>query len=379
MSKVIYFSRLLPQEDKGGGSRRLLQIQEFLKRIHPQVELVHPWRSDLIPVEKMKQINTRSREKSFHSFPLPGMFINKWSEEHRGMIYRFREYCRVWLRSVPDLEKLDLAVMDDPIYFLPLFKKLIRRRVPVIAVCHNIESVVPGQVKKDRARELLEKELELLSQCRLVITISREEDVILRNFGITSRYMPYYPVESIQKRLLAIREKRRFTSKEDILMVGTSKNLPTREGMMRAASYWNEKRLEKAAGKLIVGGFFSEEYLASMPVGDSVEYHGTFSSEELDGVMEKVKACLCYQESGAGALTRICEMLTAGVPVLANTHAARSYYNMKGVYEFRELEELEEALKQIDAFAGEVPLPPAPDLSSLETAMKKILHRTVDI
>jgi hypothetical protein len=269
--------------------------------------------------------------------------------------------------------------MDDPIYFLPLFKKLIRRRIPVIAVCHNIESVVPGQVKKDRARELLEKELELLSQCRLVITISREEDVILRNFGITSRYMPYYPVESIQKRLLAIREKRRFTSKEDILMVGTSKNLPTREGMIRAASYWNEKRLDKAAGKLIAGGFFSEEYLTSMPVGDSVEYHGTFSNGDLDGWMEKVKACLCYQESGAGALTRICEMLTAGVPVLANTHAARSYYNMKGVFEFRELEELAEALKQIDAFDGEIPLPPAPDLSSLEAEMKKILHRTLGL
>jgi hypothetical protein len=373
MTKIIYFSRLLPQEDKGGGCRRLLQIQEFLKRIHPQVELVHPWRSDLIPPEKEKKLYAQNRGKVFYSLPLPGVFINKWSDEHQGMIYRFHAYSRIWIHAVPDLGKLDLAVMDDPIYFLPLFKKLIRNRVPVIAVCHNIESVVPGQVRKNRAREVLEKELELLSQCRLVITISREEDVILRNFGITSRFMPYYPVESIEKRLLALREKRRYTSKEDILMVGTSKNLPTREGMMRAASYWKEKGLEKLAGKLIVGGFFSEEYLAAMPVGESVDYHGTFSREELDGVMEKVKACLCYQESGAGALTRICEMLIAGVPVLANTHAARSYYNVKGVYEFRQLDELEEALKQIEAFDGDIPLPPAPDLSALETELKKIM------
>jgi len=34
--------------------------------------------------------------------------------------------------------------------------------------------------------------------------------------------------------------------------------------------------------------------------------------------------------NGSGALTRICEMLCAGVPVLANTYTALSYYNMKG-------------------------------------------------
>lgn len=387
MNKIIYFSRLVPLRDRGGGCRRLLQIYDFLKKIVPQVELVHPWRNDLMPVETREKINIKSQSqgKSIHPFLMPGVFINnfmnKWSNNHQGMIYRFREYSRILIRAVTDLEKFDLAVMDDPIYFVPIFKKLIHCRIPVIAVCHNIESLVPWQVRKDQVNELFRKELELLSQCRLVITISREEDVILRNFGINSRFVPYYPVETIQKRLLAIRENRKNSSKSGILMIGNSKNLPTREGMTTAAHYWRQNHLEQIAGKLIIGGFHSETYLDNESVPGVMEFCGTLANDEFDQVMEKVKACLCYQENGAGALTRICEMLIAGVPVLASSHAARSYYNKKGVYEFREIGELAEVLKQInglDAFDEGIPLLSAPDYSFLEAEIKKI-SQSVDI
>jgi hypothetical protein len=67
-------------------------------------------------------------------------------------------------------------------------------------------------------------------------------------------------------------------------------------------------------------------------------------------------------------------MLIAGVPVLANTHAARSYYNMKGVLEFRELDELSEALKQADQFDGDISLPQAPDCAALSLAIQRILQ-----
>jgi len=60
--------------------------------------------------------------------------------------------------------------------------------------------------------------------------------------------------------------------------------------------------------------------------------------------MSSVKALLCYQNSGSGALTRICEMLIAGVPVIANSHAARSFYNKKGLIEFSVLEDIDSVL-----------------------------------
>jgi len=364
---MIYFSRFFPSTEKGGGSRRLLQAHDFLKKMVPHMELVYPGRPGFIPTEKSGKIKAKSEKKFFNSPLLPGAFINKWSPGQRGMIYRLREFSRLWLHTVPNLSKLELAVMDDPIYFMPLFKKLIRKGVPVVAVCHNIETLAASQVKKKWTMDLFKKELDILSQCRLVITISREEEVILKNFHIPARFIPYYPVEPIRKRLLDIRQKRLNTQKEGILMLGTLKNLPTKEGMLRAASFWRENHLEQIAGKLIIGGYFSQEYGDSFSGDESTEFHGTFSNEELDGLLCKVNACLCYQESGSGALTRICEMLMAGVPVLANSHAARSYYNTPGVFEFRDLSELENVLKlkQIDTGTTGIPIPQEPDTSWL--------------
>ena len=290
------------------------------------------------------------------------------------MVYRLRKFSEFWAQAVSELPELDLAILDDPIYFQPLFKKLLRLHIPVIAVCQNLEALSPRQVKKNRAPGLFRDELKLLSQCRSVITISREEDVLLNNFGIRSIFIPYHPVEPILGRLLAIRETRKHSSKEGILMVGTTRNPATREGVVRAASYWYQNCLDRAAGKLIIGGYKSESFFDPRPFGSSVDFRGTLTDEEMDRLLSRVKALLCYQESGAGALTRICEMLIAGVPVLANPHAARSYYHRKGVIEFRELDELGEALKQTDVFDGEIPLPQAPRISPLSLEIQRILH-----
>jgi len=266
-----------------------------------------------------------------------------------------------------------MAIIDDPIYFIPLFKKLLRLRIPVIASCQNLETLTANHVKKKYSLNFFKEELEVLAQCRLAITVSREEDVLLNNFGIPSLFLPYYPGEPILQRLLATRENRAKNAKDGFLAFGNAKNLQTREGMKNLGRYWRENHLEAVTGKLLVGGFKSNESFTPGQFGDSVEFLGTLPNEALDHILSRVKACICYQESGAGALTRICEMLIAGVPVLANSHAARSYYNLKGVFEFRELDDLEAALQQIDTFDNDIPVPPVPDTSHLISEIKKIM------
>jgi len=211
-----------------------------------------------------------------------------------------------------------------------------------------------------------------LSQCRLVITVSREEDVLLNNLGIPSLFIQYYPGEPIIQRLLALRENRIKNVKEGFLAAGNTGNLQTRQGLKKLCDYWQKNRLESFAGKLLLGGFRSNEFFTPGQFGSSVEFLGPMSNDSLDHILSQVKAFICYQENGAGSLTRICEMLIAGAPVLANSLAARSYYNMKGVSEFRELDDIGEALKQIDKYTGEIPVPPAPDVTSLSLKIQSI-------
>jgi dsDNA-specific endonuclease/ATPase MutS2 len=66
-------------------------------------------------------------------------------------------------------------------------------------------------------------------------------------------------------------------------------------------------------------------------------------------------------------------MLIANIPVLANTHAARSYYNRNGVIEFGKLKDLAGALKQAEKWNGKIPVSLAPDTSGLIAGIKKAL------
>ncbi len=373
--KALYFSRFMPHHEHGGGSRRLLQIHEILKTVFPGLQLISCSRGDRIPRLVRDEIVETSNRK-FLFAPTGGLpqVLRKWSLDKQRMAYRLEKFSKIWAASLRDTPQLDLAIMEDPIYFLPLFKEIRRLRIPIIAVCQNLEALSSAGSNIKRSLKLFREEMGILSQCRLVIVVSREEEVILKNLGIRSLYIPFYPVEPMRGSLLALRDSRKHNTREGILMFGSVKNLPTRKGLEKAALYWRQNRLEKTIGKLIIGGRKSEIYFDPRPYGDSVDFRGDLTDRERDDLLSRIKGFLCYQESGAGVLTRICEMLIAGIPVLANSHAARSYYNIKGVIEFRELTGLSEALKQIDALDGDIPIPLAPDIAHLSREIEKIFH-----
>ena len=61
---------------------------------------------------------------------------------------------------------------------------------------------------------------------------------------------------------------------------------------------------------------------------------GPLSNEAFDEQLASVGSIIIYQGKESGALTRINEALVAGVNVVANQYAARSYRNLDGVVEF---------------------------------------------
>jgi hypothetical protein len=373
-TQAIYFSRFKPNYNGGGGSRRMIQIHELFKKIVPDLHVFTNAGGDKNERKLKKKIRTDSERRDFLSPVRRSPSLRMWHDDHRTLAYRLQEFSKIWARAASGWQDCDLAIMDDPIYFAPLFKKLQRLRIPIVASCQNLETLAPNQVIKKRAFDFFLQELQLLSRCRLVITVSREEDVLLNNLGVPSLFIPYYPGEPTLQRLLAVRTERGQKAKQGFLAIGNAKNLQTREGLANLGRYWQGNHLDAVAGKLLLGGFKSDEFFSPGEFGDGVEFLGTLSNEALDHILSRVKACICYQESGSGALTRVGEMLIAGVPVLANAHAARSYYNMKGVIEFRELDQLREALKKTGEMDGTIPVPPAPDITSLALEMQKIIH-----
>lgn len=367
---VIYFTRFLPTCDRGGGSRRLMQILEVLNKVNGNCEIVSSQRLDRLRPGALRRYDAKPspRAARAHRF---------WSEQRRASACRLGEISREWSRQDRrEIRRWKLAIMDDPIYFVPLFEKLRRSGVPVIAVCHNLESLAPEQVAADPRRSLFKKEIELLAQCHMVITISREETFLLRNLGIQSFFFPYYPAEAIVKRLLRVREKREGTGKNGILLLGSALNLQTRQGMGKMIDFWDAEELSRKYGPLAVAGYGTGKYIGKAG-SRALEFLGDLANDELDGLLAGVRACLCYQEKGAGALTRIGEMLLANVPVLANSQAARSYYDRNGLSEFRGLPDLAAALEQTAGRDGVIPLPRPADAVALAAEFENVMSHNL--
>jgi glycosyltransferase involved in cell wall biosynthesis len=204
-----------------------------------------------------------------------------------------------------------------------------------------------------------------------VVTISREETVFLRNFGVDTLYFPYYPVKDIRERMMDICEKRKVTEKEDFLLIGTAHNPPTMKGMEQIISQWSSINKALEGARLLVAGYGSEP-LKELCDGQRVVFKGTLSDEDLDRILMRIKGCIAYQEDGSGALTKISEFLLAGIPVVANSHAARSYYDVPGVVEFAHVNDLGRALKTVYATTMTVRALAPPDSSFLAGRIKAL-------
>ncbi len=389
--KIIYFTRFMPDAGYGGGSRRMMQILEVLKDLAREkkytVEVLSSQRKDKINPKTWDKINAKSNKSNQpHSIHNKSYEYRYWSRTRRAPAFRLGEISRWWIRKIPELTdkpqdaeilRPALAVMDDPIYFFPLFERLKQCGIPVAAVCHNLETLAPTQVEPDPKRTLFIKELDLLQRSDLAITISREETALLLNIGAPVIFYPYFPAHKMILRLLKVREKRMKERKKGILLLGNALNLQTRQGMEKMIYHWHDRQLYKKEGKLIAAGFKTEEFLKE--VGEqykqAVDLRGTLSEEELDELLVKVKAALFYQEAGGGALTRITEMQLAQVLVLANSHAARSYYQLPGILEFRDLHDLEAVLDLVQFYNENdvIPKPIVPGSKFLYAAFEKLL------
>lgn len=296
-------------------------------------------------------------QKKFHPYR------DFWIDFYIDPGFRMKLMATDWIKTVKKRKDIDLAIIDDPLYFYPLVEYLGKTGIPIVALCQNIESLSYSQLKSKNQARLFDKEIDLFRRCSLVVTISREETILLRNFDIPALYFPYYPVTAIEERMLSIREKREQGSKENFLLVGNVGNKVTLDGMTAVIEYFKSQPQLLGKEKLLVAGYWSPQFL-KITGGPGIDILGDIPNGELDEILRQTRAMICYQEYGSGALTRIMEMLLAGVPVLANTHAARSYYHYRGVTEFTGLHDL----GRIILHPHDLPISPRTELAPPDSA-----------
>jgi hypothetical protein len=242
--------------------------------------------------------------------------------------------------------------------------------VAVVAFPHNLESLVPGQtdrvVGSDSVAKALEIEVKQLAKADLVVCISREEQWLLNAFGIAADFLPYFPTTEIESGLLAVRRMKLDVTPRRLLVLGSAGNPPTREGLLEIIP-----RLLRLRGnfphEIHVAGNETDVLRQQLDVG-SITFHGRLELNRLYELMASSDVAIVFQSRGSGALSRIPELLLAGVPVICNPHAARSAQHYDGVEIFDTDEELVSLLNR----RATIPCAPTRPVPAEERLIKRL-------
>ena len=143
--------------------------------------------------------------------------------------------------------------------------------------------------------------------------------------------------------------------------------------MRKTVEIWTQLALFRKIGPLRIAGFGTEELCKELHERpEAVEILGPLSQKELQDQLVQTRALLCYQDDGSGTLTRITEQLIAGVPVIANRHAARSHHGLPGLVEFECWDDFPSAIKALDTLHTGFPFPLPPDTSRLLDDLRRL-------
>lgn len=231
--------------------------------------------------------------------------------------------------------------------------------VPVVALPMNFEVWQRPEQQDFYSGEpmpaSLHREATFIARSDAVFCISREEQWYLANYGAAADYLPYLPPAGDRAPLAAIRSRRQAGAPAtgEVFAITTASNLRNREGLLALAALVRSLPADPGF-RLHVGGRGTAGLRDHFP-SDRCTFHGELSEEAMAGLMVRCQAGIVFQQVGTGALTRIPELLCAGVPVLANPHAARSFHGTAGVHVFHDAAGFSGLCRQ------PLPLPPAPE------------------
>jgi hypothetical protein len=346
MSGSIYtHSHFEPDEFSNGGCKRTAQIREILSK-------------NKIPFIVADFDPYQPKPKSLPSY-IKGIIHNKKISTNGRNDLNTGKFLKSFEQFVKKERPVQFIWESVANHHLMLAEVLHSNKIPFIALPHNIESLVAGNVSFKSglsAPRWFAEELKYLNYSNKVFTMSQEEQWLLSLYGVNVDYLPYYPTDKVKAYLLSIRKKREEKEKgkyvKKLLLLGTFYNRPTLRGYLDL--------LKNASGfkdiEINIAGFGSEslKHLNSA----NIKVWGTVDNETLKNILIDNDAVILHQEPTTGALTKIPELLIAGIPIIANNVASRSYYEVHGIATYFNYQELFELVDMLPSSVP--PIPQAP-------------------
>lgn len=221
--------------------------------------------------------------------------------------------CGVNLIKTLERHDFDLVFHETaPGISIPFMRYLASRGIPYVAIPHNIEYLVPGQMLKAFRgnHRVYQTETEGYQAARHVLGICEFDTAILRCGGANASTLEYRPTREDRQRFARIRAAReRRASFDGMLLLGTVSNTPTFNGVKALLDTLHTTHPEL---RITVAGYGTEVFRSYQ--SKTVNVLGSVTDSQVEALLIGATVLLINQPQTTGFLTKIVEMNLSGVP-----------------------------------------------------------------
>lgn len=318
---IIQHSIFEPNPNGHGGNRRTAQISEMLESIGTEVLVAGHnspgrnssfwqlfWAASLGVIALIRHPRVLFACPTISTVVRLGYFNSEFRNILKGRDPK--KATLVWESTIPAM--------------FPVVRQLAKKGVSVVAFPHNIESLSEalslGNHNRSQMARWLSYELQTLSLAKKIICISSYDSWFYSNWGLAASTWHYEVVGENAGKISAIRLARTDSVKDTLLILGTSNNEATKNGIhvLLDASAKGHQTTRVA----VVSAGFSLYPGESYP---GVDIFPNLPEPQFYGELIRAEAIMVFQKWGTGQLTRIHEAHQMGIPVFGNELSARNY------------------------------------------------------
>lgn len=203
--------------------------------------------------------------------------------------------------------------------YVRILKSLGRK---VVLAPINVESLVPYNAWTHTipALKRFEVELPFYQEADAVFCISLEEYWLLSILQANTFYLPYIPPRELMQKINERREERKKRTKSGILYVANWYNSPNYlglKGLIEEGKYLNRS--------IRIAGFGISKIQPLIEGKKEFVVLGELSDEQLEEEMRSCEKVFFNHFPTSGMLTRIPELILAGIPIEGNLAALKAY------------------------------------------------------
>lgn len=340
-AKILLIGQGAADVGAGGGARRTYQLLYELRRMFGEASTAFCTIGDLrdapaSPGERIIDAGARLAARACKLAENPLHLFYK-----SGFSALSRNIARAYKTLLHTLPRLEVCIVEDPnLAQLRDINDAAGVRTIVAPWCLNaVTQYLPplarglGAVKarsdtwRDRsgvraAFAFQGDEILLHARAESAWMLSLVEQGFLRSLGLSAEYLPYYPAGDALAQLLSMRGRRSAaTVRPGLLVISGS---PIHQNNLALVDFVNAVNFARLGGDVTIAvtGFEPELLGLSRFASARVRFLGRLDNAAFDDLLVAAHAVLVPQIAGFGCLTRIPEMLAAGISVLTDEMTA---------------------------------------------------------